>query len=160
MSRSLLHGKRLFLTNGSLMGFANYMIELGDEIWLADGLTVLLILRPVGQPQETSKVSSSQDASDARKKYRVISTCYLKAACPVVERMPMFLSRSCGSSDTLHGSGLPQPQMALCVGNVTIGLRQISISLRWTLVPTNSRPSINAYIWGTMAMQGVQHADL
>jgi hypothetical protein len=60
------------------MGFANYMIELGDEIWLADGLTVLLILRPVGQPQETSKVSSSQDASDARKKYRVISTCYLE----------------------------------------------------------------------------------
>jgi hypothetical protein len=78
MSRSLLHDKRLFLTNGSLIGFANYMIELGDEIWLADGLAVLLLLQPVKQPQEASKVSSSQDASDARKKYRVISTCYLE----------------------------------------------------------------------------------
>ncbi|KAF2822719.1 hypothetical protein CC86DRAFT_81906 [Ophiobolus disseminans] len=63
---NLMQGKRMFFTKSNLLGFGNYLVEPRDEIWMPEGLTRLLVLRPAN-PQD-----------DDMKLYKIVSTCYLE----------------------------------------------------------------------------------
>ena len=62
----VLAGKRMLLTRSNVLGFANHLVEPGDEIWMPEDLTRLLVLRPATR-------------KDGPKVYTIVSTCYLES---------------------------------------------------------------------------------